>query len=67
MIYLKTKGEIELIMESCLLVGKTLAQVASKIQPGITTKKLDQIAETFIRNNDAKPAFKGYGEFPNTL
>lgn len=67
MIYLKTRDEIKLIRESCLLVGKTLARVASKIRPGVTTVELDQTAETFIRNNDAEPAFKGYGGFPATL
>ncbi len=67
MIYLKTKEEIAQIRKSCLLVSKTLALVAEKIQPGITTLELDQIAETFIRNNDAIPAFKGYQGFPKTL
>ena len=67
MIYLKTKEEIDQIRKNCLLVSKTLARVAENIQPGITTIQLDQIAETFIRNNDAIPAFKGYKGFPNTL
>lgn len=67
MIYLKTEEEIKLIRESCLLVGKTLALVASKIQPGVTTKWLDQKAETFIRNNGGIPAFLNYEGFPNTL
>lgn len=67
MIYLKNKEEIELIRESCLIVGKTLAQVARIIQPGISTLELDQKAETFIRHNDAVPAFKGYEGFPGTL
>ena len=67
MIYLKTEEEIKLIRESCLLVGKTLALVASKIQPGVTTNWLDQIAETFIRNNGGIPAFLNYGGFPNSL
>ena len=67
MIYLKTKEEIELIRESCLLVGKTLAHVAGKIQPGVTTLWLDQLAETFIRNNGGVPAFLNYEGFPNSL
>jgi methionyl aminopeptidase len=66
-IYLKTREEIELVRNSCLLVSKTLAQVAKNIQPGITTIKLDQIAEAFIKMNDGFPAFLGYQEFPNTL
>ena len=67
MIYLKTKAEINQIRKCCLLVSKTLARVAENIQPGITTIELDQLAEKFILNNDAIPAFKGYQGFPNTL
>lgn len=67
MIYLKTRDEIELIRESCLLVSKTLAHVAKYIQPGITTRELDKLAETFILNNGGYPAFLGYEGFPNTL
>ncbi len=67
MLYYKTKEEIELIRESSLLVGKTLAEVAKLIRPGITTLELDKVAETFIRDNGALPAFKGYHGFPNSL
>ncbi|MCC6253251.1 MAG: type I methionyl aminopeptidase [Bacteroidia bacterium] len=67
MLYYKTKEEIELIRISSLLVGKTLAQVAKHIKPGVKTIELDKIAEQFILDHDAKPAFKGYGGFPNSL
>jgi methionyl aminopeptidase len=67
MIYLKTDEEIELLRESSLLVGKTLAEVAKAIEPGVKTIKLDRIAETFIRDNGAVPGFKGYNGFPFTL
>lgn len=67
MIYLKTDEEIELMRESNLLVGKTLGELAKWIAPGITTLKLDAIAEEFIRDHDAVPGFKGYGGFPSTL
>ncbi len=67
MLYLKTDEEIELLRESNLLVSKTLAEIASHIQPGITTLHLDEIAETFIRDHSAVPAFKGYNSFPKTL
>ena len=67
MIYLKTDEEIELMRESNILVGKTLGEVAKWIKPGITTLKLDQIAEQFIRDNGAVPGFKGYGGFPASL
>lgn len=67
MIYLKTDEEIELLRESNLLVGKTLGEIAKWIEPGITTLKLDAIAEEFIRDHDAVPGFKGYAGFPNTI
>jgi len=67
MLYFKTDKEVGLLKESNMLVSKTLAEVALHIQPGVTTLFLDQIAETFIRDNNAVPAFKGYGGFPNTL
>ena len=67
MIYLKTDEEIELLRESNLLVGMTLGELAKWIAPGITTLKLDKIAEEFIRDHGAVPSFLGYGGFPNTL
>lgn len=62
MIFLKTEDEIELLRESNQLVGKTLAELARYISPGVTTIQLDQIAESFIRDHGAEPTFKG---FPN--
>ncbi len=67
MIYYKTEEEIELLKESSLLVGKTLAEVAKLLEPGVETMKLDRIAEEFIRDNHAIPGFKGYNGFPATL
>lgn len=66
-IYYKSLEEIELIRESSLLVSKTLAEVAKVIQPGVTTKKLDQLAETFIKDHGAIPAFLNYNGFPYSL
>jgi methionyl aminopeptidase len=67
MIYFKTNEEIELIRESSLLVGKTLAEVARVIAPGMKTIRLDTLAEEFIRSHGAVPGFKGYNGFPYTL
>ena len=67
MIFLKTEEEIELLRESNLLVCKTLAELAKVIQPGVTTAQLDKLAEEFIRDNGAIPAFKGYCGFPASL
>lgn len=66
-IYYKTDEEIELLRQSSLLVGKTLAEVAKLIQPGVTTQSLDKMAEEFILDNGAKPGFKGLYGCPSTL
>ena len=63
----KIAEEIELIRRSSLLVGKTLAEVALHLQPGITTAKLDEIAEQFILDHGALPSFKGYHGYKSTL
>lgn len=67
MIKLKTEEEIEILRENAILVSKTLAEVGKAIVPGVTTKKLDEIAETFIRDHGAIPGFLNYGGFPYTL
>lgn len=66
-IYYKSPEEIELIRESSLLVSKTLAEVAKIIGPGITTKQLNTVAETYMKDNGAIPAFLNYNGFPYAL
>ncbi len=71
MIYLKSESEIDKMRESAQLVSRTLGEVGKHIEPGVTTGKLDRIAEEYISKNNARPAFKGYGPsnnpFPGTL
>jgi methionyl aminopeptidase len=67
MIQIKTAEEIELLRASNQLVSKTLAEVARNIAPGVTTGMLDKIAEEFIRDHAAVPAFLGYKGYPKTL
>lgn len=66
-IYYKSKEEVELIRESSLLVSRTLAEVAKVIGPGVTTKQLNDLAETFIKDHGAIPAFLNYNGFPYSL
>lgn len=67
MIYIKTDEEIELIRISGKVLGKAHAEVAKLIAPGITTQKLDKIAEEFILDSGGIPSFKNYNGFPATL
>ncbi len=67
MIYLKTDEEIELMRAANQLVSMTLGELAKYIAPGVTTLELDRIAEMFIRDHGAVPAFLGYGGYPNSI
>jgi methionyl aminopeptidase len=67
MIYLKTDEEIEMLRKANLVVAGTLAEVAKWVAPGITTRRLDQIAEEYIRSQGCTPGFKGLYGFPATL
>jgi len=63
----KSEEEIELVRESSLLVGKTLAEVASLVRPGVTPLELDKRAYEFIHDHGAVPGFLNYNGFPNSL
>jgi methionyl aminopeptidase len=67
MILIKTADEIELLRQSNQLVSRTLAELAKFIKPGVSTERLDQIAEAFIRDHRAVPGFLGYQGYPKTL
>ena len=64
---MKTDEEIEFMREANRLVGMTLGELSKHIKPGVTTLKLDKIAEEFIRDHGAIPTFLGYGGFPNSI
>ncbi|MCC6601140.1 MAG: type I methionyl aminopeptidase [Crocinitomicaceae bacterium] len=64
---MKTEDEIDLIRQSSLLVGKTLAELAGLIQPGVSTLELDMRADEFIRDQGAYPGFFGYNGYPNAI
>lgn len=66
-IYYKSVEEIELIRESSLILSKTLGEIAKVIGPGKTTQSLNDLAETFIRDHGAIPAFLNYSGFPYSL
>lgn len=67
MIFLKTDEEIELLRISNQIVAKTLAELAKIIEPGITTGKLNEVADEFIRDNGATPGFLGYNGYPKSI
>ena len=67
MIIIKTKEEVEHLRESNQIVAHILNDLRKIVQPGITTRELDEYAEKKIKENVAIPAFKGYRNFPASL
>lgn len=64
MIYYKTEEEVEFLRAANMLVANTHAHLAKEIKPGVTSNYLNELAETFIYDHKATPAFKGYNDFP---
>jgi methionyl aminopeptidase len=67
MIICKSETELKLMRKAGRIVAETHRLLAKSIQPGITTKELDQIAEDYIHSQGAVPSFKGYNGFPASI
>jgi len=67
MIVLKNKEEIDKIRSSCSIVVDVLMTLSEKVEPGISTYDLDRIAEDIAIKRGAKPAFKGYRDYPGSV
>src|SRR6202045_4747976 len=63
----KSTAEIERMRQSGHIVRQVLDQVRSIVAPGITTMDLERAAEKKIAELGAKPAFKGYFDYPCVL
>ena len=64
---LKSPREIELMREAGRIVGDVLQELRAAVEPGITTRELDRIAERGIRSRGAEPAFPHINDFPGSL
>lgn len=67
MIFLKSEKERHLMRRAGRLVFQVLTLLEENLQPGITTRELDSLAEEAIIQAGARPAFKGYRGFPATI
>jgi len=63
-IILKSERDLEAMRPACGVARVVLDEVGDMIQPGITTKEIDQFAGERIRNYGAKSAFLGYRGYP---
>lgn len=65
--YIKSNREIELMRTAGKIVAEVLEKLKEVIQPGITTKEINKLAEEYIRKNGAVPAFLGYEGYPASV
>ena len=64
MIILKSERELELMRPAGGVAGTVLEDVASFIQPGVSTREVDEFAAERIRFYGGKSAFLGYRKYP---
>ncbi|MBC8079349.1 MAG: type I methionyl aminopeptidase [Gorillibacterium sp.] len=67
MIHCKSPTELERMRIAGRIVAETHLLLSEAVQPGITTKELDRMAEEYIRSQGAVPSFKGYNGFPASI
>lgn len=68
MITIKSARELETMTAGGRILAETLALVAERVVPGVSTAELDEIAEDFVRSHEgARPSFKGLYDFPASL
>ncbi|GJM16517.1 MAG: methionine aminopeptidase [Thermodesulfobacteriota bacterium] len=67
MIHLKSKEEINKMRSAAQIVVEALNTVKEMVEPGVTTWDLDKRAEEVALKRGAKPAFKGYSDYPGSV
>ena len=64
MIAIRTEREIGILRKANEIVADVHATLQAMIEPGITTRELDEAAERMILSRGATPSFKGYRGYP---
>lgn len=64
MIILKSERDLEAMRPACIVASTVLEEVAAFIQPGVTTKQVDDFAASRIKHFGSKSAFLGYRKYP---
>jgi methionyl aminopeptidase len=62
-----TAKEIQYMRTGGKLLSETLSFIIRHAQPGVTPKEIDARAQDFVKKNNAKPAFLGFGGFPGSV
>ncbi len=64
MIILKNEREVEAMRVSAKVARAVLDEVSAFIQPGVTTRDIDQFGAARIKQHGARSAFLGYRKYP---
>jgi len=64
MIVLKSERDLEAMRPACAVAQRILLEVADWIQPGMTTREIDQYAASRMKLLWASSAFLGYRKYP---
>lgn len=67
MIFRRSASELRRLRVANALVAEVLGELRGIVEPGVTTRELDDVAENRVRAAGATPAFKGYHGYPATL
>ncbi len=67
MIEIKTAEEIEKMIKVGKILGDCFDYLSQFIEPGVSTYKLDELAEKYLRKHGCIPSFKGYEGFPGSI
>jgi len=67
MIAIRTESELDLIRQGGEILRDCFRLIEEMLRLGVTTGKLDRVAEEFIRSREAAPAFKGYQGYPASI
>jgi methionyl aminopeptidase len=63
----KSHDEIDRMRVAGRITAGTIERVLAAVRPGVSTAELDAVAESYIREQGATPAFKGYRGFPASI
>ena len=67
MIHLKSAREVEKIRASCRIAAEAMAAVVPNVRPGVSTSRLDEVADAYIRSKGGIPSAKGYRGYPKSI
>jgi methionyl aminopeptidase len=64
---IKNQEDLQNLKHSAKILASCLWHIKNQVKPGVSAGKLNEFAENFILDHQAKPSFKGLYGYPYTL